>query len=168
MGGVREICDSCYTTLFNHHYVCNSCGFSVCIDCRDEYSDNVTCESHDHHVKSCDSTCDGPPLPSPPLPAPSGTGPSPSVAVRESLWAKCVTSGGQPHHPQQLTLAHIIPKNSECVRVCMYACIYFGCVCHITCHPNSSLPCRPVGPGCLSHPVVSNVQSPTPSSRCPV
>ena len=66
MGGVREICDSCYTTLFNHHYVCNSCGFSVCIDCRDEYSDNVTCESHDHHVKSCDSTCDGPPLPSPP------------------------------------------------------------------------------------------------------
>ena len=56
MGGVREICDSCYTTLFNHHYVCNSCGFSVCIDCRDEYSDNVTCESHDHHVKSCDST----------------------------------------------------------------------------------------------------------------
>ena len=45
VGGVREMCDSCYTTLFNHHYVCNSCGFAVCIDCREEYSENSTCES---------------------------------------------------------------------------------------------------------------------------
>uniref|UniRef100_A0A182URQ5 [histone H3]-dimethyl-L-lysine(9) demethylase n=1 Tax=Anopheles merus TaxID=30066 RepID=A0A182URQ5_ANOME len=31
--GVREMCDVCQTTLFNHHWVCSTCGFVVCIDC---------------------------------------------------------------------------------------------------------------------------------------
>ncbi|XP_050072173.1 lysine-specific demethylase 3A [Anopheles maculipalpis] len=31
--GVREMCDVCQTTLFNHHWVCKTCGFVVCIDC---------------------------------------------------------------------------------------------------------------------------------------
>ncbi|XP_052890260.1 lysine-specific demethylase 3A isoform X1 [Anopheles moucheti] len=31
--GVREMCDVCQTTLFNHHWVCTACGFVVCIDC---------------------------------------------------------------------------------------------------------------------------------------
>uniref|UniRef100_A0A182P3X5 [histone H3]-dimethyl-L-lysine(9) demethylase n=1 Tax=Anopheles epiroticus TaxID=199890 RepID=A0A182P3X5_9DIPT len=31
--GVREMCDVCQTTLFNHHWVCSRCGFVVCIDC---------------------------------------------------------------------------------------------------------------------------------------
>uniref|UniRef100_A0AAG5CZ14 [histone H3]-dimethyl-L-lysine(9) demethylase n=1 Tax=Anopheles atroparvus TaxID=41427 RepID=A0AAG5CZ14_ANOAO len=31
--GVREMCDVCQTTLFNHHWVCRTCGFVVCIDC---------------------------------------------------------------------------------------------------------------------------------------
>ncbi|XP_050081750.1 lysine-specific demethylase 3A-A [Anopheles aquasalis] len=31
--GVREMCDVCQTTLFNHHWVCSSCGFVVCLDC---------------------------------------------------------------------------------------------------------------------------------------
>uniref|UniRef100_A0A182SPQ9 Uncharacterized protein n=1 Tax=Anopheles maculatus TaxID=74869 RepID=A0A182SPQ9_9DIPT len=31
--GVREMCDVCQTTLFNHHWVCSKCGFVVCIDC---------------------------------------------------------------------------------------------------------------------------------------
>ena len=72
-------------------------------------------------------------LPSPPPLAPGGVDPSPSSAVQE-VWSKCVTSGGQPHHPHQLTLAHIIPKNSECVCVCVCvrvcACVHVcACVC---------------------------------------
>lgn len=31
--GVREMCDVCDTTLFNYHWVCEKCGFVVCIDC---------------------------------------------------------------------------------------------------------------------------------------
>ncbi|XP_063708531.1 lysine-specific demethylase 3A isoform X2 [Culicoides brevitarsis] len=31
--GVREMCDVCETTLFNFHWVCEKCGFVVCIDC---------------------------------------------------------------------------------------------------------------------------------------
>ncbi|XP_049547334.1 lysine-specific demethylase 3A-B [Anopheles darlingi] len=31
--GVREMCDVCQTTLFNHHWVCSTCGFVVCLDC---------------------------------------------------------------------------------------------------------------------------------------
>ncbi|XP_034238859.1 lysine-specific demethylase 3B-like [Thrips palmi] len=33
MQGVREMCDVCKTTLFNFHWVCDRCGFVVCIDC---------------------------------------------------------------------------------------------------------------------------------------
>lgn len=29
----RELCDICKTTIFNVHFVCERCGFSVCIDC---------------------------------------------------------------------------------------------------------------------------------------
>jgi len=31
--GVREMCDVCETTLFNFHWVCDKCGYAVCIDC---------------------------------------------------------------------------------------------------------------------------------------
>lgn len=31
--GVREMCDVCDTTLFNMHWVCQKCGFVVCLDC---------------------------------------------------------------------------------------------------------------------------------------
>ncbi|XP_064602584.1 probable JmjC domain-containing histone demethylation protein 2C isoform X2 [Liolophura sinensis] len=31
--GVREMCDACDTTLFNIHWVCQKCGFVVCLDC---------------------------------------------------------------------------------------------------------------------------------------
>lgn len=33
VNGLRELCDVCATTLFNCHYVCERCGFVVCIDC---------------------------------------------------------------------------------------------------------------------------------------
>ncbi|KAM3834661.1 putative JmjC domain-containing histone demethylation protein 2C isoform 5-T7 [Vipera latastei] len=31
--GVREMCDACEATLFNIHWVCQKCGFVVCLDC---------------------------------------------------------------------------------------------------------------------------------------
>ncbi|GCC33582.1 hypothetical protein chiPu_0012052 [Chiloscyllium punctatum] len=31
--GVQEMCDACEATLFNIHWVCQKCGFVVCLDC---------------------------------------------------------------------------------------------------------------------------------------
>lgn len=31
--GVREMCDVCATTIFNYHWTCGCCGFTVCPDC---------------------------------------------------------------------------------------------------------------------------------------
>jgi lysine-specific demethylase 3 len=31
--GVREMCDVCATTVFNHHWICERCGFMVCPEC---------------------------------------------------------------------------------------------------------------------------------------
>jgi lysine-specific demethylase 3 len=33
VNGVREMCDVCRTTIFNHHWTCGKCGFVVCVDC---------------------------------------------------------------------------------------------------------------------------------------
>ncbi|XP_050534930.1 lysine-specific demethylase 3A [Daktulosphaira vitifoliae] len=33
VNGIREMCDVCKTTIFNHHWVCGKCGFVVCVDC---------------------------------------------------------------------------------------------------------------------------------------
>uniref|UniRef100_UPI00398ED3DC probable JmjC domain-containing histone demethylation protein 2C isoform X2 n=1 Tax=Pristiophorus japonicus TaxID=55135 RepID=UPI00398ED3DC len=34
--GVKEMCDACEATLFNIHWVCQKCGFVVCLDCYEE------------------------------------------------------------------------------------------------------------------------------------
>ena len=31
--GVREMCDVCKTTIFDHHWICSRCGVFVCPDC---------------------------------------------------------------------------------------------------------------------------------------
>lgn len=33
VNGIREMCDVCRTTIFNHHWSCRKCGFVVCVDC---------------------------------------------------------------------------------------------------------------------------------------
>lgn len=35
--GVRELCDVCETTIFNYHWICDKCGYVVCIDCYKVY-----------------------------------------------------------------------------------------------------------------------------------
>jgi len=38
MAGWREVCDECSTTLFNYHYMCKICGYMICIECLNEFS----------------------------------------------------------------------------------------------------------------------------------
>jgi hypothetical protein len=38
MPGWREVCDECYTTLFNYNYMCEQCGYMICIECFDQYA----------------------------------------------------------------------------------------------------------------------------------
>ena len=38
MAGWREVCDECSTTLFNYHYMCKVCGYMVCIECSNEFT----------------------------------------------------------------------------------------------------------------------------------
>lgn len=40
--GLRELCDVCATTLFNCHYVCEKCGFVVCIECYQSRAKQIT------------------------------------------------------------------------------------------------------------------------------
>ncbi|XP_033632768.1 uncharacterized protein LOC117294465 isoform X1 [Asterias rubens] len=40
--GVREMCDTCDTTLFNIHWTCPKCGFVVCLDCYKQKKNPVT------------------------------------------------------------------------------------------------------------------------------
>ena len=38
MAGWREVCDECSTTLFNYHYMCKQCGYMICIECSNQFS----------------------------------------------------------------------------------------------------------------------------------
>lgn len=38
MAGWREVCDECFTTLFNYHYMCQQCGYMVCIECSNQFA----------------------------------------------------------------------------------------------------------------------------------
>lgn len=38
MPGWREVCDDCSTTLFNCHSMCKLCGYMICIECVNRYS----------------------------------------------------------------------------------------------------------------------------------
>ncbi|XP_071828267.1 uncharacterized protein [Apostichopus japonicus] len=42
VSGVREMCDTCDTTLFNIHWTCPKCGFVVCPDCFKAKTGNST------------------------------------------------------------------------------------------------------------------------------
>lgn len=35
--GFRESCDECTTSLFNYHFICKMCGYSICFSCCEEF-----------------------------------------------------------------------------------------------------------------------------------
>lgn len=45
--GYRHLCDICFTSIFNHHYVCAYCAMEICIDCYDSLN-NTTHGLHRH------------------------------------------------------------------------------------------------------------------------
>uniref|UniRef100_A0A8C4R5B6 Lysine-specific demethylase n=1 Tax=Eptatretus burgeri TaxID=7764 RepID=A0A8C4R5B6_EPTBU len=83
--GVRELCDSCETTLFNLHWVCPKCGFGVCPDC---YS------TAQRARLNCSQT------------NPENT-PEAGFYLK---WVRCVK--GQFHEPENLMPTQIIPANA--------------------------------------------------------
>ena len=94
VGGVRELCDTCTTTLFNTHWACSHCGFTVCIDC---YGTALRCEhaiggSLALHNKdlTCETCCAG-----------------------SSRWLACTANGRASHQPADLTMTQIIPSDGK-------------------------------------------------------
>ena len=80
--GVREMCDVCKTTLFNHHWTCGKCGIYVCLDC--------------YKFRVGGLVKDQPPLD--------------SSFTDEYNWPLC--TNGEEHKIEKLMLAQIIPKNA--------------------------------------------------------
>ena len=80
--GVREMCDVCKTTLFNHHWICGRCGLFVCLDCYHfRKSGQIKEDQPDNAGKFRD----------------------------EYNWPFCTT--GESHQIRKLLMAQIIPKN---------------------------------------------------------
>ena len=80
--GVREMCDVCKTTLFNHHWTCGKCGIYICLDC--------------YKFRVGGLVKDQPPLD--------------SSFTDEYNWPLC--TNGEEHKIEKLMLAQIIPKNA--------------------------------------------------------
>ena len=80
--GVREMCDVCKTTLFNHHWTCGRCGIYICLDC--------------YKFRVGGLVKDQPPLD--------------SSFTDEYNWPLCTNS--EEHKIEKLMLAQIIPKNA--------------------------------------------------------
>ena len=80
--GVREMCDVCKTTLFNHHWICGRCGLFVCLDC---YHFRKSGQIKEQDQLDANSLRD------------------------EYNWAFC--NNGESHQIRKLLMAQIIPKN---------------------------------------------------------
>lgn len=93
MKGVRELCDMCDTTVFNLHWVCQHCGFSICSACYQQ-----ACGSHDGILIALSRNiyilCLG----------------SEAVSSWQTPWPVCCYNQ-VPHTPYQLLLSQIIPGN---------------------------------------------------------
>lgn len=89
--GVRETCDVCDTTLFNMHWVCQKCGFVVCMDC--------------YRAKRNLCSNFGPTVSTMPSVDEKGDGDC------GRTWLTC-SSGRQPHEATKLTLTQIIPGDA--------------------------------------------------------
>ena len=98
MGGVRELCDVCSTTLFNIHWVCVHCGLTVCLDC---YGTALQCGraihglpvlgSKDLACLTCQAGCD--------------------------RWLCCTADERTSHRRTGLTMTQIIPSDGKLLPV---------------------------------------------------
>ncbi|VDK20065.1 unnamed protein product [Taenia asiatica] len=116
--GVREMCDVCETTMFNSHWVCTKCGYSVCSACYYAKADSL--------AKTKDS-------PDPLGDATSSVTPSVHERVGEEVgvknlspavvqlsfedysvrqpWSTCSASR-RPHDPNKMMLTALLPFGS--------------------------------------------------------
>jgi len=90
--GVREMCDVCDTTLFNMHWVCQKCGFVVCLDC---YKVKAQSSSDDE-----DEDIDG----------------EKEGRDEQRQWLTC-SANRQPHDVDKLMLTQIIPADGESIQI---------------------------------------------------
>jgi len=104
--GVREMCDVCSTTLFNVHWSCFHCGFTVCLDC---FSTALQCErtlssSLPSPLYNKDLTC-------------------PTCRRGSDRWLSCTANGRTSHRPTDFTMTQIIPHDGKMLLVmCYFAC----------------------------------------------
>jgi len=94
VSGVRELCDICNTTLFNTHWTCSHCGFTVCVDC---YGTALQCEgsiSDSEALDSSDLVCK-------------------TCRSGSSRWLKCTANGRASHQPAELVMTQIIPLDGN-------------------------------------------------------
>lgn len=113
VNGFRELCDVCATTLFNYHYVCEQCGFVVCLDCHQERAKLMNNIQTNHKVKDNQNqaldSASNMSLDEPhPETADQNTPSTPKKSKRDSCgWAFC--SKNEEHSHEMMTLSQIIP-----------------------------------------------------------
>ncbi|VDP21799.1 unnamed protein product [Schistosoma margrebowiei] len=132
--GVREMCDVCETTMFNTHWVCGKCGYSVCTDCLNEskpfnsVSGSIS-DTRDHVKFNENSTVEK-------------KGKLKYLRGRGCPygWASCTTTR-QPHDPNKLILTSLLPSGiigrllHRLHRIANYYKINLGC----NCSPSSTV-----------------------------
>ncbi|GAA48942.1 Lysine-specific demethylase 3A, variant 2 [Clonorchis sinensis] len=122
--GVREMCDVCETTMFNTHWVCAKCGYSVCVHCCEEARVRKNCAK---------SEFDGEPRDVNPVKE-KNKGKQPRSRAGPPGWASCTTTR-QHHDPDRLVLTSLLPASTigkllhQVHRISRHYQIRMGCDC---------------------------------------
>nr|CAH8822415.1 unnamed protein product [Trichobilharzia regenti] len=121
--GVREMCDVCDTTMFNTHWVCAKCGYSVCTDCLDESKLTNSSMNSDRKVNENGTVVEK-----------SKSKHSRGRGGGPHGWASCTTTR-QHHDPNRLLLTSLLPSGiigrliHRLHRIANYHQINLGCHC---------------------------------------
>ncbi|KAF5403754.1 Jumonji domain-containing protein 1 [Paragonimus heterotremus] len=103
--GVREMCDVCETTMFNTHWVCAKCGYSVCVHCYEEARfkkrDCLSKASEQENQNMIVNKVV-------PIVRDKNKGKQPRVRAGPPGWASCTTTR-QHHDPERLLLTALLP-----------------------------------------------------------
>ena len=99
--GLREMCDTCDTALFNFHWICPQCGFCICPTCYQlawDVEEGNLPQLREKYLWSCIYfLSSGYDVPS---------------SSSQSRWPMCASTS-LPHLPSSLIVAQIIPANGE-------------------------------------------------------